>query len=164
MPQCYIIQCLCCFSSTIYLLTILFHNNRQETVVRIVTRLGARWWWNCGLIPARDKRIFSSPSHPDQLWGLQSPCLVDNVSPFPRKEWLGHEADHLHQVPIRMYGAAPHSPQSLNCMHRESFTFCVLYTYVYFVIKNNFMYFVSRSSITELIAYYSYSAKSLSVV
>jgi cell shape-determining protein MreD len=87
MQTCHnVIHCRCCFSSTVYLLTILFHNNRQEIAVRIVTRLGARWWWNCGLIPARGKRIFSSPFHPDQLWGLQSLCLVDNVSSFPRKE------------------------------------------------------------------------------
>jgi len=65
----------------------------------------------------------------------------------------------LHQAPIRMHGATPHSPQSLNCMHRDSFTFTLLYTY--FVVNNKFLYLVSRSSVTELIAYYSVSAKPL---
>lgn len=58
---------------------------------------------------------------------------------------MGHEADHLHQVPVNIHGATPHLPQSCNCMHRDSFTFTLLYTY--FVIKNKFMYLVSKSSI-----------------
>jgi hypothetical protein len=50
-------------------------------------------WKIQGSIACRDKRLFSSPKHPDWLWG--PPCLLLNgLSVFPQG-YSGFEANHL---------------------------------------------------------------------
>jgi hypothetical protein len=43
----------------------------QENTDGIVMRLRAGKMRNCGTIPSRFKRYFSSPQHPDLIWGIK---------------------------------------------------------------------------------------------
>jgi hypothetical protein len=48
---------------------------QEARIVGIATGYRLDGW---GSIPARDKRVFSSPQHPDRLWG--PPSLLSNVN------------------------------------------------------------------------------------
>jgi len=60
----------------------------QVRAISIVTRLRAGQW---GSVPGRGKKCFSSPKHPDWLWGPSS--LVFKLFP-PGLKQLWHEDNH----------------------------------------------------------------------
>jgi hypothetical protein len=67
------------------------HNNRFH----IVSRHWAGQPRNHGCIPGRNKRFFSFPRCPDQLWG-PSNLLLNGYHDMPRCKVAGHEAKHTH--------------------------------------------------------------------
>jgi len=48
-----------------------------------------------GSIPGNGKKIFSSQTCPHQILGLPNLLFDGYEGPFPRGNWLGHNADHL---------------------------------------------------------------------
>jgi len=62
-----------------------------------------------GLNASRGKRFFSSPKHPEWLWGLPS-CIFKAIQgPSPEvKDWGTMLNTHLHLTPrLRMSGSTP---------------------------------------------------------
>ena len=57
-------------------------NRSLESAVDTVTGIRAGWPRNRGSISDRDKRFYSSPKHPDRLWGPPRPILARTQPPI----------------------------------------------------------------------------------
>jgi len=82
-------------------------------------------WTVQGSNPGRGQRLFSSPNHPDWLWGPPSLLFSGNKCSFPGVKLPGCESTDLHPLlSLRMSGAIPLLPLYvfLACTG-ENFTF-----------------------------------------
>jgi hypothetical protein len=102
---------------------------RARRAVSIAMGYGMHGW---GSITSRGKRLFSSPRHPDQLWG--SSIVLSNgywrLFPGVREAW--HEADHSPTSHAKAKNGRAMPPLShvfiVWCLteHRENFTLFLL--------------------------------------
>lgn len=79
---------------------------RWDSAVSVVTRLQYGQLKNCGSVPGRGKRSFSSRKvQPYWFWGLPSLLLSGDWAPFPWGiKWLVYEAVHSPQSTSEIKG------------------------------------------------------------
>ena len=80
-------------------------------------------WTVRGSNSGRGKKFFSSPEHPDMLWGPPSLGYRDSS---PRVKWQGHEVYHSPSTSVKVkngwsYICTP--PIYLHGVEKENFTF-----------------------------------------
>jgi hypothetical protein len=98
----------------------------QDSSVSIAMGCGLDTW---NLIPSREKRFFSTPQHPDWLWGTHHPYqwAVGTLSLGVRQ--VGCEADHSPPATskVKNGGAIPPLPCTLSWrgayLSTDNFTF-----------------------------------------
>ena len=78
-------------------------------------------------IPGKSKECFTSPKHPDRLWGTPTSYSTGTGVLSRKSSSRGVKlTPHLHLGPrFRISGAIYLSPQCLNVVYRENFTFTV---------------------------------------
>jgi hypothetical protein len=79
--------------------------------------------------PSRDKGLFSSLNHPDQLWGPTSLLFIGFQCSFLGIKRLGHDdgGDHSPLSSVQVKNEWSHTSTPLVCllgMDRDNFTFC----------------------------------------
>ena len=83
-----------------------------------------------GSIPNTDKIFILFPKHPDWHWGPILPpmeCVTGNFLSMVKRS--GRVTDYSHHLmpSLRMSGAILHSPLCLYGVHRDNFSFTLLY-------------------------------------
>jgi hypothetical protein len=76
--------------------------------------------------PSKDKGLFSSPNHPDQLWGPINLLFSGFQRSFMGIKWLGLDDDHSPPSSVEIKNEWSYTSTPLVCflgMDRDTFTF-----------------------------------------
>ena len=96
---------------------------------------------------SRVKRFFSSPKHPDQLWGPLSFLFIGYWGSFMGVKLQGHEVNHPHPSSAKVKSAWSYTTTPLICLRgaeRENFTITLCQTFYYCSIwKTGGPYFIA---------------------